>query len=506
MSTVSPPRSEFPSLGQFLREGLPEGASIGFVSFNQWDFTLAALCDTALAAQAAGFTVTIGLWADRTPLPDPGWTTSSWIARLVGTRARDARAHRALRHAGMPPGAFADPPLHRWRPRHMLPTLPAVLRRADIRALRYDGSGMGRSILQVHPDRQTPIRDDWEWPHRWVDAAMRSYAWVYDQVEALIAERRLDALVVYNGRFTHDQAAAAAARKHGVSVLYYDAGGIVTGFDLTTASTHDWDHLQDRMIRLWERWGDADREAIADSWFAGRQAHLEPGIDVFVGGQEIGHLGDLPRAEQLVVFFSSSGDEIAELDLDWADHCGSQAEALRALATECARRPDTALVVRTHPHMRLKPTDDQERWDAVAESAGADLHIDARSPVDSYALMRAADIVFTYGSTSGVEAAYLDRPVVVMGPSAYDRLGCAVKISDVAQIGALLDAPPQARPQDALPYGLMMMRRGFNYERVTWPEGGEPRVDALPLADAAPLARKLSDARWSRRRQRLLRR
>lgn len=341
---------------------------------------------------------------------------------------------------------------------------------------------------------------------------MRSYAWVYDQTTELIRQRSLTALIVYNGRFTHDQAAAAAAEKAGIQVLYYDAGGLDNGFDLTTATTHDWQHLQQRMLRMWANWPDAesqdrhasqesrgDRESLGRQWFENRQAHKEPGIEVFVGQQKRGHLEGVPDAEQLVVFFSSSGDEIAELDLDWAEYLGSQENALRTLAEVCRSRPGTELVVRTHPHMRLKPEDDLQRWRAAVEAATPSMHIDATSPVDSYALMRAADVVFTYGSTSGVEAAFIGRPVAVMGPSAYDVIGCATRIRSSEDIEKFLVNPPVPQPDEALKYGLMMQRRGFNYEFLAKDALGTIRVGDVALDDPSELVKKLSHAKRAKR-------
>lgn len=500
-------RAEFPSLAEWLSESLSgdERSSVALLSFNQWGFTLAALCEAAVTANDLGSRVSVGLWSDLTPLRDAGWIASRSVCRVLFTKTREQRAEIALRAAGLPASAFADPPIRHWSPAERI-DVPAVPTRDAIRRTTYCGSGMGRSILQVHPDTNTPIRDDFVWPHPYVAKAMESYAWVYDQTRALVRARHVRTVVVFNGRFTHDRAAAAAAEAEGARVLYYDSGGLDTGFDLTTATTHDWGHLQERMLAMWDHWDDDDRDAIAESWFLNRQSHSEPGLDVFVGLQEIGHVGDLPDAEQLVVFFSSSGDEIRELDLDWADYLHSQEQALADLGRACRSRPGTHLVVRTHPHMRLKPPDDLREWTAAVDAASPDLHFDPHSIVDSYALMRAADVVFTYGSTSGVEAAFQDRPVVVMGPSAYDLLGCARRISTADEISGCLADPPAPDSRRALPYGLMMQRRGFNYAHVSIGPDRIPELEGIRLEEPRELARKVSHVLNRRRVDRLTRR
>ena len=114
--------------------------------------------------------------------------------------------------------------------------------------------------------------------------------------------------------------------------------------------------------------------------------------------------------------------------------------------------------------------------------------------MDSYALMDRADVVFTYGSTAGVEAAFFGRPVVVMGPSAYDELGCARRITTEDQIGAAIDTPPQVQPTAAIPYGLMMQRRGFSYAHVQRQDDDVLMLYGQPIAEASQNAQKASDA------------
>jgi hypothetical protein len=320
---------------------------------------------------------------------------------------------------------------------------------------------------------------------------MESYAWVYDQTRALIQDRGITTIVVYNGRFTHDRAVAAAAQALGVRVLYYDTGGYETHFDLTPATTHDWEHLQQRMLQLHERLG-GEGVAVGSEWFLDRQSHADSRNGFFVSEQVVGHIPELPPHQRLVVYFSSSGDEIAELEIDWSQYLDSQENALNHLARACRERPGTVLVVRTHPHMRLKPADDLEQWLEAVERAAPDVHFGPESSVDSYSLMSHADVVFTYGSTSGVEAAFQGRPVVVMGPSAYDQLGCVRRITSVAEIGPSIDFPPKPDPARAVPYGLMMKCRGFTYSHGYQDAADTPVIEDIRIHEANELVRKAS--------------
>ncbi len=93
----------------------------------------------------------------------------------------------------------------------------------------------------------------------------------------------------------------------------------------------------------------------------------------------------------------------------------------------------------------------------------------------------------------------MGRPVAVMGPSAYDTLGCARRLKSESSIREVLDFHPAPDVKTALPYGLMMQRRGFSFAHLKPGPNGLPSLHGIELAEANELTRKISDA--LRRRQ-----
>lgn len=483
-------RAEHDSVEAYLAAALTPGqrGNVLFVSFTQWDFALAALADTAACLHRMGAGVTLAFWGPYTPLRDPGWSTSRALGRLMVARTRDDHARLALERFGIPASAAVRPPIRRWRPSQDI-RIDRPMNRTQIRALTYRGTPMGRAVLQVHPDTETPITDTFFWSRRWVRAAARSFAWTFDQTTALIVKGGITAVCVYNGRFLHDRAVSAAAEVAGIPVLYYDTGGIDTDFDLTDSMTHDWSDLQRRMLTVYDAWPADERDELGGSWFLDRLNHAAPDNSRFVEAQERGSSIARPQADCLVVYFSSSGDEIAELELDWKQFIGTQPEALRLLAEECRTRPGYTLVVRSHPHMRMKPKQDLVEWLAAVDEAQPDVHLDPYSTIDSYELMRQADIVATYGSTTGVEAAFAHKPVIVMGPSAYDRLGCATMAATRRQLSDALDERSPGSWPGSVSYGLMMRRRGFILEQVVRDSEKGYSLAGQHFRDTRPLVR-----------------
>ena len=495
-------RAEFLSVAGFLSENLaePQRARVLLPGFNQWHFALDALVETAIGFRDIGAEVTFAFWADATPMVDTGWTTSHALARLLRSPALDERYAMGLRSLGFGEECFTSPPILDWTPVGALPLIDG-LQRSDVRELTYRDSAVGRAILQVRPQPMTPTAEDHEWPKRWVEACVRSYAFVYDQIAQVIEDRRISTLVTYNGRFLHDRAAVAAARAAGVSVLYYDQGGSDTAFDLTGDQTHDWVALQERMRAMYDAWPPDERDELGASWFWDRASHTDPRNAHFTDGQEPGTMVDLPEGECVVVYFSSSSDEIAELEVDWSEYFGDQHEALRQVAAVCRSLPGYRLVIRSHPHKRHKPTRDVQEWLQVVDEVDPDLHIGPHSSVDSYSLMQAADLVITYGSTTGVEAGFAGKPVIVLGPSAYDEIGCAIRPKTKEELASAIRERSVGTQHGAILYGLMMKRRGFHADHITLNDKGERTLGGVPLEDSRELVRHGSHlmAKWRRR-------
>jgi len=497
-------RAEHDSLEGYLNSVLApkQLERVLLTNFNHWIFAQGALADTSLVLNDMGSEVFLAFWASKTPMLDVAWSTSPTLATIFRSPSREQGIQRALVESGIPKSNLLKPPIKHWKPQGEL-VIPSELSRTNIRAMRYRGADLGRAILQVHPTAETPLTDAFHWPRKWVQKAARSFAFVFDQTLEIIESRNITAIAVYNGRFLHDRAAAAAAQSAGLPILSYDLGGLETDFDLTIDETHDWDALQRRMLSMYESWDPVDRDELGSRWFLQRTHHLDPMNELFVEAQKIGKSIALPEDKKTIVYFSSSGDEIAELDLDWHDFFGGQENALRVLAQICRDR-NLFLIVRSHPHKRMKPKADVAEWMAAIQDIEPDIHLDPFADIDSYTLMRQADVVVTYGSTTGVEAAFAGKPVVVMGPSAYDKLGTATGVSTVEGLSSALQEEMPGSWSGAVSYGLMMMRRGFRYRHVERGENETLVVGESEIMDSTQFVRNLSNVKVRMYRRYLL--
>ena len=143
------------------------------------------------------------------------------------------------------------------------------------------------------------------------------------------------------------------------------------------------------MIKMYEEWPAicetaGDRGSPTDQSCGARQRAIAE-------SQQTGQGIDVPESNTVVVYFSSSGDEIAELNL--IGHASLEISRwpfrhwLRRYEGDQAGRWSSDHI----PHKRMKPKQDVVEWlYAVQEAAGHSRR--PSSPIDSYTLMRQADM------------------------------------------------------------------------------------------------------------------
>lgn len=256
-------------------------------------------------------------------------------------------------------------------------------------------------------------------------------------------------LVVFNGRFAAAAALRQAGLEHGVEVLHHERGCDAGKFHIYDALPHDSARLVRDMETAWLDAAQGDEAAaiaIANSFYVSKRQGAGVGWPSFVEGQDDEAAREVLRPiakRPLVAYFSTSDDEfdfLLEPGSPWND----QIENVMVLS-ELAQRLGYGLVVRVHPGMAVRPRREQWRWEQLAETLSGD-HFRIISPNDrasSYAILDAASIVVTSGSTMGLEAGYWDKPSILLGTATHYTAfpDTVAQPRSSAELRALLENP-----------------------------------------------------------------
>lgn len=375
-----------------------------------------------------------------------------------------SRADRGLELVGIGPGRdrleLADPSPPRFE------TL------GELANYRHRGAAIGRGVLSSLISIVRDPEPDLDQHRDLVERLSASAIAVYDAAVLHLERHQPDLVYVFNGRFASTLPMVEACRAAGVSFVTHEAGYELGTYRLIRdGSVHELDVVKQAMDGIWES-SDLPverREEIGRMFFTGKRYGGEgdaPDEFQFARAQRAGNLPaelQVP-AERRIAIFNSSEDEFAAIMSFENPVFHDQMEALEEILAHAW--PDSwSIVVRVHPNLRGVHNRQTERLEALRLRPNVHV-IPADSPVDSYALIDASDVVVTFGSTIGAEAIYWGKPSVLVGRAYWEDIG-ALRPRSREEVMRTIGDPtlPPADGRDILRYGFFQRRWSVPFER-----------------------------------------
>lgn len=317
----------------------------------------------------------------------------------------------------------------------------------------YQGNPLGDWVLSsvVSYFRQyPPDLNDWR-----VVNVYRGYVYAAAVValglKAYLATHQVDAALLFNGRQSITRVAFELFRAAGIRVLVHEIPFYQDGHWMFKPNARCWSPAP--FVEFWGRWGEVPltraqldrtrnwlmnrRYGVGLSWYAYNSPYVNPA--------PIREQLKLSPDRRLLALFTSSTDETAgdpELQGPWE----SQSAWVEEVVRWAGARRDVELVVRVHPHLAGttglgKAHDEFTFYARMKETAPANCRIiNADERINSYALMDAADVGLTYGSTPGTEMALAGKPVVLASRAFYENGSYTLNVRTREELPAVLEA------------------------------------------------------------------
>lgn len=298
---------------------------------------------------------------------------------------------------------------------------------------------------------------------RFLESAWQTYRFT----RRLLQEQRFDRVYTFNGRFAAMRAVLRACQSEGVDCFLHERGCNKDHYELfKNHLPHDITAINAAIGRLWHDADPATRQATGETWYLDRVNRVETAWKSFVTEQEQGALPQgFDRQQKNVAIFCSSDDEFVAIGDCWRnDLYPNQVTAIAQISESLLEtRPDIHLWVRVHPN--LIGVDNQRKRDMLNLSLPNVTIIAPEDKVDTYALLKAADITASFGSSVGIEAVFWDRPSVLLGPCLYQHLNGPIRSQSHQHTVQLLSS--DLKPADktgAYQYGFWFQTRGYAYQ------------------------------------------
>ncbi len=331
----------------------------------------------------------------------------------------------------------------------------------ELRSLTVDGSDIGMAVLSSVVSSLRDPNPDLDANRAGIVEGIRAAAVVHFSIVNHIARLRPDVLLLFNGRIASLRPALRAGQASGVRTVVYEVGGSPDRY-LTTTNTypHDLATLKDVFNSAFDEATETPEEKaqIADSWYEARIASRPADGMSFTGKQEAGRIPERLQTDGLRVgVFISSEDEFVAIDGWKPPLYANQADGVQ-------------FVLRVHPNL-IGLDNAQTRELAVIARDYPDLYvIEASSPVHTYSLIEAVDIVVTFGSTVAIEAVYLGKPSIMLGRHIFEDMGGVIRPPTHEELVAIIRGAISGKPVDVQPGAKQAaIRFGFAQSRVGVP-------------------------------------
>ena len=298
--------------------------------------------------------------------------------------------------------------------------LPADLRGTDWYEAAY--STLQTTFKELRPDLAAR--------RQLFENILEDYFQAYFSFHANCRQHQPDTVWIYNGRITRYRPALRAAQKSHLRVYTYEYP--LHGFKRYVVFEGQYLHDFGFRSRVWkERFEkyplpENKKLDIGDRWFRKRLHRVQLGYEKVFASLQVKDLlpEDWNGDRCNIAVFNSSEWESAGVPESkrWAYE--DQYSALERIFRDTENLSNIHFTFRIHPHLAKRDPHSVTRFMTLSRFSHVTV-LPPSSKYDTYALVMASDLTLTFYSLVGVEAAYLGKPVICIGPTPYQDFGCA---------------------------------------------------------------------------------
>lgn len=288
----------------------------------------------------------------------------------------------------------------------------------------------------------------------------------FETARRVITSSKIKTAVIFNGRLSITRAIVSACKEAQIPFATHERGPTLSRFGIWINSLpHDVDATKKQVIDLYRSIGPAAARDYSEEVYLDRRFGKVDNWHSFTKSQRLGSDAGMTESNAFrIVIFTSSQTEFVALNEGWNRQIfTSQEVALCELLKLIPKvRPHSKVWIRMHPNQ----AGNNREIGFVSAFASDRVHVVLpQSDVDSYALMTKANLVVSFGSTTGIEAAYWGSASLLLGPSPYGGLGSTYEPKDLKEIESILMNDPKPLPTfGAEMYGAYLRISGLEFQ------------------------------------------
>lgn len=317
----------------------------------------------------------------------------------------------------------------------------------DIKKLEYKHAKIGYAALSDYLSQSRNlfpcIDDDFR---AFFNPVLLAAAKVTECALGVISQLKPDIIGVFNSRTVYSRPVVDLCKHNHIQFIAFEAGfdtnNTILRKEFINSEVHDI-YTNTKMINdLWDssKLPLEDKIKTASNFFVRKRGNIASADKVYTGNQINGLLPEnWDKTKHNIVIFNSSEDEIASLgeEYDQMNLFPSQYQGVKYIFNQFKDNQDIHFYLRIHPNLKDIPYAYHKKLYDFNIFKNVTI-IPGDSPISTYALMDHADKIITFGSSTGSEANFAGKPVILLGCSLYRFLDVAYIANSTEELNKLI--------------------------------------------------------------------
>lgn len=339
------------------------------------------------------------------------------------------------------------------------------------------GLGALSSWISFHKDHKPPLTTE---ARQMLVKMLQNAARVVIGFKALQAEQHFEKVVLHLGRFFDLRPIVEVCFQQGIAITTHTAGRSLDSYMFHPGGLIHHPKVFRETVEAYLPPPEAEEDfrAVGERYFQVKlNRKSESRVPIYTDKQELGRLPEgFNKKQKNIVIYDSSRDEIEAVDLHLPELRRHQTQAVKYIDEQLQDRDEVDVYWRVHPHMAGRDNTQLREIKEIEQELKKIKVIEADAEVDSYALLRSADVVFTFGSSVGFEGTYFGIPHLLLGGSVYQEFNLgsfAANYDELQHYLHNLDSIKVGDKEDAYRIAAFYLLRGTPFQYFSINEDGK---------------------------------
>lgn len=267
---------------------------------------------------------------------------------------------------------------------------------------------------------------------------------------------------IFNGRFSEIHPLIEICKQRNINFTTVESGSKFKYEFHKNCLPHNIPNRTLKMQKLWDKTPKELREKIGNDWYIKKRNGDETYAKSFKqSGKDNEQIKSiLDDNKKNILILNSSEDEVKVIK-EWEhDLYDSQNQAIKTIVKNYKGNNNYNFILRVHPNLKNVSN---EQTESIKKFDFSNLKIiHSNQEVDTYRLIDEVDFIIVFGSSTGIEATYWGKPVLLFGRSFYDLLEVCYKPKSYEQLYRLIETD-NLKPfpkENCLKYSFYLATRG----------------------------------------------